>query len=367
MGDSPTSFNIKTLCDDLNSEPLFHLSLHSKELFHSNVLAWFAQSYPNVATQLFRRWVPARKSERHKIQREHGQLDLILELPDLAPIVIENKVFAPVDDDQLERYTWKKGLDVGEDPTFILMSLGSPNWNHEEFVTSTGQSWKHVSYRDLATSLSKVVHLVPNFDGDLLGRYLRFISLLQQLVDLVGTPSRDEPIELVGVQKEALQSIRLYDSITKLRTRFVIKEVAQSVRNLSSQGDVRFHSNFTHGQPLLEAFVSLRNGDSIGWQYQGAQWRLAVKTNVHHGKTIEARERRHAYVASKYADWFNFAKLSELLGHKMEDQSPTEKKGELLGYNPNFVYLYRKIPDLSIEGAVQLCSHYISQAIEWGE
>ena len=61
------------------------------------MLAWFAQSYPSAAAQLFSRWVPGRESENHKIRREHGQLDMILELPGLAPIVIENKVFAPVD------------------------------------------------------------------------------------------------------------------------------------------------------------------------------------------------------------------------------------------------------------------------------
>ena len=42
------------LVTDLDHEPLFHMSLGSKELFHSNFLAWFVRSSP------FRQRLPLR-------------------------------------------------------------------------------------------------------------------------------------------------------------------------------------------------------------------------------------------------------------------------------------------------------------------
>ena len=33
----------------LDAEPLFHMSLGSKELFHSNFIAWFARKYADEA------------------------------------------------------------------------------------------------------------------------------------------------------------------------------------------------------------------------------------------------------------------------------------------------------------------------------
>lgn len=38
--------------DELSSSPLFNLSLSSKELFHSNFLAWLAQHYPDFFVEI---------------------------------------------------------------------------------------------------------------------------------------------------------------------------------------------------------------------------------------------------------------------------------------------------------------------------
>src|SRR5579883_2346324 len=64
--------------------------------------------------------------------------------------------------------------------------------------------------------------------------------------------------------------------------------------------------------------VPLANGDCLGWQYQEGQWRLAVMTGHFQGRTKEAREQRHQYVAETYGrdrTWFDFGPLSRALGY----------------------------------------------------
>jgi hypothetical protein len=94
---------VSHLCAALSNEPLFHLSLHSKELFHSNFLAWFGENYPSEASEAFSAWVPKRVGQSAvRVQREADHLDLAIELPGLAPFVVDNKVFAPPDEAQLD-------------------------------------------------------------------------------------------------------------------------------------------------------------------------------------------------------------------------------------------------------------------------
>ena len=86
---------VATLCAALEKEPLFHMSLVSKEMFHSNFLAWFADYFPKHAAAVFRLWtVPMVEAQADRSEREPAHLDLVLHLPGLAPIAVENKVFS---------------------------------------------------------------------------------------------------------------------------------------------------------------------------------------------------------------------------------------------------------------------------------
>jgi hypothetical protein len=44
---------ITNIIDTLKKSPLFNLSLTSRELFHSNFLAWLAETYPREVGQVF--------------------------------------------------------------------------------------------------------------------------------------------------------------------------------------------------------------------------------------------------------------------------------------------------------------------------
>ena len=61
-------------------------------------------------------------------EREYAHLDLILRLPNLHLVVVENKVWSLPDDAQLEAYAADPIRLLGTDTAQILLSLTPPAW-----------------------------------------------------------------------------------------------------------------------------------------------------------------------------------------------------------------------------------------------
>lgn len=355
---------VRGLCEAMDSESIFHMSLHSKELFHSNMLAWFCEKYPSAAQEVFGRWVEERESTIHRIQREHKYIDLIIELPGLAPLVVENKVFAPINEAQLVEYADTKKLKDLEGPTFLCLSLGAPTWNKSGFVTPSGRTWRYLSYSSLVGALAEVVDQIDGFDGELLRSYVRFVRLLQNLADEVGSLDPDESIKIDGSTRSHLQKIRMHDAFDKLRYRTAMLMLETSLRSKFDFHEVAFKTDFTNGEPLMEAFVSFANGDRVGWQLQGLQWRLAVISASFVGDSEKLIIDRHEYVKREYGDWFDFSELPLMVAHLSDKPPRAEEKGGFNRFNPDFVYRYRKVPNMTIEELQRLSVHFIKRALK---
>lgn len=367
---SSDNARIKEICGRLNDEAIYHWSLHSKELFHSNVLGWFCEKYPEAAFQFLQGWAPSRDTTEHWALREKYNLDLVVQLPGLAPVVIENKVFSPPDESQLDRYSddnvkkleKAEKIEVG---VLILLSLSPPNWDGLTYTSSNGKEWRYMSYRDLASALEEVAYEVTGFDGDVLRRYLAFIKLLQELTDEVSAIKNETTFSFNVETRDFLKVARLDSAFGKLRARSAIAAVRESMKGHKNFDDITFHADFTNGEPLVEAMLRCANGDELGWQLQGTDWRLAVRTDRHHGKTDELRELRFEYVREHYGDWFDFSEITESLGRSVDDRSRNEKKGTFNRYDPDFVYLYRKLENLTLGEIKTLSDCFITQAAKY--
>lgn len=357
---------VQRICEELDDEPLLHMSLHSKELFHSNVLAWLCEAYPQAAGRTFSTWTPKRDTDLLSIQRERLNLDLIVQVPGLAPVIIENKVFSPPDESQLDRYSAKilKQKDL-KSPTLILLSLSDPNWADSRYVSQSGLEWRHVSYRELADALNLAVPQIPGFSGDVLSHYVSFISRLHDLTHDLVTAHPNEPIGITSPAREFLLHVRLKDAVEKLRARSAAASIQRTMAPTLKRTPAKFKAAYTNGKPLLEAFIDCRNGDRIGWQYQNDQWRLAIITKKQAGRSKVLRERRHKSVAKRYAKWFDFAPISRLIDRNISEVPRFETDGRYYGYNPDFVYRYRKLPDLTLAELEILSKHYLSKAKKW--
>lgn len=360
---------VATLCAALDQEPLFHMSLGSKELFHSNFLAWFADRFPEPAAAVFSPWsepMPGAPAGRSK--REAGHLDLVLHLPDLAPIVVENKVFSVPDEEQLDRYaksTVAQRKVGGTRYACVLLSLMSPGW-------TSYNGWRVLRYRELAEALrAHMAHIrtADAFAEDLVEHYVVLISRLVELFEVLGSPAANESLLLTGSIASDLKRARLSAGVQKARASCVARELRRSVAERGWSG-IHVGYGFTNGTSLLEGFFPQGMGgkdpagDELGWQLQGTQFRLAVKTGVLQGRAH--REEREDYVAERYSDWFDFKPLEAIAGIGGETLVDEVLGGRwnYQSYNPNFVYRYRSAPQLTPSQIVELGLLYLDLARE---
>lgn len=303
---------------------------------------------------------PGQSVKATRVQRERSNLDLPVELVGLQPFIIENKVFSPPDTGQLDAYA--QGPLAGlVNPKLLLLSLGSPEWSAGAHLSPNGRRWRYVSYGDLAEALDAVVPS-DSFDAELVHSYSAFVRTLHELARLFDGVKEDDSVEIPAAAARPLRKIRLYDGISKLRARSAIATIeAKRDSSLRDLG-VKFGSDFSNSTAVLQAFLPLPNGDAIGWQYQAEQWRLAVITAKHKGSGLGVIERRHRYVAERYAGWFDFSFIVALTGQEAEVVPPTEQRGEYNSYNPSFVYRYRKAPALTLGQILRLSDHYLAAA-----
>ena len=171
-------YNFETCIDALRKSSMFHFSLGSKELFHSNFLHWLSETdwhfFVNVMRCLAGHkdsafwWEDDKYKDKIEVRREFKHFDLSIWLLDnkekedeeerwIPVFVLENKVKTLPYKEQLKKYVvdayelWKKGQIVKEiienangesindkcGITFILLSLILPENFEEVEITKT--------------------------------------------------------------------------------------------------------------------------------------------------------------------------------------------------------------------------------------
>ena len=359
---------IRAICSELLAEPLFHMSLGSKELFHSNFVAWFAGAYYKQTDAVFGPWGDHDAGARIRaVDREKSHLDLVLYLPGFRPIAIENKVFSVPDPGQLRKYAnnaVKKMVARDGPVTKILLTLMDPGEVEVE-------GWRVVRYGDLATALElQHASIDKPFDGEIVRRYAHMVRHLVELLQMLGSPGPNEPYLVKGLL-ELIGDPRLSAAIQKARASYVLRELRRRRDQFGEREgvDVRgfgVDDGFTNGTTLLQGFVRLGDNpddltkDALGWQFQGTQFRLAVVTSA---TNAGDREHREKYVSETYREWFDFDLLEGIVGDEAKAR-PKEMRGtwQYQGYSPDFVYRYRSASSLTSEQLIALALAYMQRA-----
>lgn len=84
--DRPVAVEVEQLAAALDGNPVFHMSLGSKELFHSNFLWWLARAHPETARAVFGPWTEEDPAQAvNRVTREGSNLDVVFELSGYAP------------------------------------------------------------------------------------------------------------------------------------------------------------------------------------------------------------------------------------------------------------------------------------------
>jgi hypothetical protein len=357
---------LDALIDMLMHEPLLPASSGAKELFHSNLLAWMCRRFPDQARTVFRPWLVRTDVARpDRVRREFQHLDLVIEFTGYKPVVIENKLTALPDEEQLLRYTRGALSGLRSEPIFLLLSLADPGWRADRKRIG-GHDWTHVSYGDLAKRLAAAFWNQGGFDGQVMAHEAAFAHLLHGVVEEVGVTAGSEPYQLPPVTVSQLADIGLSEMIGKTRGSQVMRRI-EAVYARDGVKPTWTEVTVSHGQPVLSAYWRRSNGDSIGWQQQSRQWRLAMILASLQGRStrhIKTRER----FATAHQEWFDFGPFCEVL--RVDEPHVTARTAAgpdgWQRFNPDFVYRYRLLPPATtVNQMVRIARVYGRAAEEW--
>lgn len=267
-----TNQQIQNALDALNANPMFHMSLASKELFHSNFLYWLwkldAIKFLTLLDKLSERkdYFCNMDLDTIEVKREYQHFDLCVLEKGNPLLVIENKVKSIPYVEQLNEYTGKLKNPCEK----VLLTL------MQEFPDRNNISdWKIKHYNDLADAIRK--SYVDTEYQTFIDEYIKFISNLHNL-----STSWNPVSVLITKQKfykEDFENLRLHDLFGKL---FFSRVAAELKNKLASQGvdlsNISVSSSYSDQMPLFD--VTIRNVIDTKTEFiiqvQGTSYRHAV-------------------------------------------------------------------------------------------
>lgn len=277
---------ISNCVKNLESSPMFNLSLSSKELFHTNFLYWIWKINSDLFVAILRdlgckaEWAA---SEEWKVRREHDNLDLCVLSNNEIVFILENKVKSIPTKKQLDEYS-NKHIGVQD---LILLSLAIDFPDRQSIEED--KKWKIRSYEDLYNSIKGNYE---KFVGDiyyskLIGDYCDFIKNLYELSR--EWEVKEESVFLLEADND-IHKLRIGDLRDKIwNSQACVKLVSELERvcqikalngwniwEIKDKGEClsKLYVNwaFTHGQGLLEVKVKINNDFVMLIQLQGNRY-----------------------------------------------------------------------------------------------
>ncbi len=355
---------IEAMADELDAQPLAHIMFGGRELFHSNLLAWFGRHMSSAASVVFDGMFvepddpPRPTGHVRRVDRERNHLDVCVWWDDhRRPMVIENKVFSLPDQLQLERYS-ERVLNDDEltGPRLVLLSLMDPQWPEDTYDTAhaviNGRAWHRVSYGTLGTLIEQAVQpLPPSFEVTLMTNYASMVRTLQNLADAVGVRSLDEQVDLLNHQVTDRLSSNLLSSLSKMRARAIAQRIQSEL--LRNGYEATVDSGFSNASAVITAFHALSpdqaNGTTVGWQLQGSSFRLYAILPALAGKEMADIEARVRW-ARNNLEFFDFELVDDHLGTAGAPERPKSSGSDIdfNRFNPDFVYRSKPVDSLSV-------------------
>lgn len=339
---------MENLIYSLKSSPIFNLSLTSKELFHSNFIAWLAREYPSIIGNIFAKHIGLSETYTIKpetIKREENHIDLMFDIIDVQDaeaiyhIIIENKVKSLPYINQLSEYS-KKTKDK-EKTKFILLSLSIPfhllTNENDKIIDENKTEWHYISYDCLANDLessesSFIYKLVDKVDSTLdalyhkmiIADYLNFIKLLSEINKKTKIENKNEKYNWYNDEVfKALKNpqIRMSDFYIKKKCEYMINLIFEEVKkmNIGNVGSMSISSSIVHSTDgEFRFYYSFNERTYVSVEISRMYYRKLVYVSnekkegkiVHKYKAVFEPEKD---VVPFFNDlnWFNFDKIPE--------------------------------------------------------
>lgn len=380
----------RKILSNLNSLPIFKMSLGSKELFHSNFLEYLwsldNKRFINLINDLFGSQV-LNNSTTYELSREKENFDICIyhkvnKKKIIYDVIIENKVKSIPNKEQLDNYV-KKVQSHKQTANYLLLSLlnSFPDRDDVDINRQKGGLWKIVNYQDLHTAISKHYQALSTKDDIYIDDYLAFIQLMQQL-EVVTIPSNFINNNLWPNYND-YKIYRLHDLYIKLRGQEFLRLLKQKLQTkgitsdiVSIAGDklrawynnnpnapkhqVYLNWNVFNAVGQIAAFIYRGGNEIYEIVIQGPQYRHGI--NYYDANNLQLKtwiQNKNAQAIS--AIWSIVGKnnfMKEYYWNQQLQQFNTKyKKGAYCQYKPDYVYRYwdiskEKIDDL-LNGMVE--------------
>lgn len=303
------------------------LSLSSKELFHSNMLAWLIENHDRFAKKFL-------NVDQHtivRVEREKDNFDLLVTFHTPGDsqenkVIVENKVKSLPDSAQVQRYKDKNKGHSG----FIYLSLMGASDSFQKQHADV----RFIDYEKISEWISESGKLQDPYHDALVRDYRDLIDSLLVIKKVAAVP-RENRLGFTRTEEESLRKIRMFDVAQKIRYSALAEECTESLKKSGIENIVfPLEVGLTRSVGLIS--VKLRFYDMatrsqqapvlLGVQIQGNQYRLFVESETHSDDVMPLTE---ALLENQL--WLN-----------------GDNKGKILKFGRNFKYTNHKISDLSI-------------------
>lgn len=347
--------------ESLQSSTLFQLSLSSKELFHSNFLAWLFKAYPEASSRALSPYIRSKSASIKKdggVKREQNNRDLTIDFDNGEVLIIENKVKSLPYIEQLENYA----ENAPNNSSFLLLTL-------TPFEAKTSNStWHVLTYKNLPLLLQKIQTEVSTpYGAALLDDYINFVSVIGQCFDielpknsdLFNFHVREEDKVLDAFLKIGMADLyqkRKYGMLAQKALLALRKELPQEnivLDNKRGNNQITLGYGMTRATGLMEVRIPLHSDWELIVQIQGDSYKQMIVGPTKY--VLSVAEALH-----DKGLWFDFSHLGQLQEYP--------KKGGFNKYaGPDRSVYYRRISlgtKRTIGNIVDMLVHDTKHALE---
>jgi hypothetical protein len=396
--------NETALC--LTNNFLFQASLGSKELFHSNMLAWLLEqesangrmeAFHLFLNQFIGKGLPELDSRKlsFEIQREQLNIDLIIKWQDQCEwkmVFIENKMKSIPTREQLADYDAKiDKLDNGKRKLNgsevtrkaecrILLTPLALNRND---VLPAG--WVNKTYEDDVIVFLETLANIRFKNEDVPFVIDRYRELIKNLIRLLSEFKLDNDGEFgqlnyVGVfyplhemehtdtAMVQVRNLRLHDLVLKLTHQKIAQQLRSQFSGYSTElvdsyetlkkkpQSIHISDDFSRSTGITGCIVHVKDGFHIGIQLQANSVKYFVEV---FDNKLNEKNRAFAFKLVEKCLWFydNTGDEPRLLDGKGRNKKQLSIDGTTVfnSYGLNFIYLKRDVPDdFSMNNVVEL-------------
>lgn len=324
------------LVKQFKSSPVCQMSLSSKELFHSNLIAFLIEQNNEFANFI----LEDESNTECNVFREKMNIDITVERNG-KKYLIENKVKSLPDADQLIKYMEKAKKSKAEDHVFILITLAEPQFKGIKFEYPL----KVKTYKEINVFLRN--HSFQNDYLDLIVKdYTQLLDILEQLKDASVIKEDDKTLDFSQKDENILKRVRLFDVAQKIRYSSFLEKFKREFTEAFSLLE-SCNSTITKSLGLVEFNMCLLRNKNIfiGIQIQGKQYRRFILSV---NKDKDVLDEMHAIMENKpLHDWFNknaikekdFNRFGEIFQYKYEKVDNKSVKEILYMLNEDLLWL----------------------------